>query len=99
MIDLNEKIFGNITSKEIIGSEPVQTETERLLNNEYIHLIKNLKGLEKLKLIELKEKQIQLENKMNSRPGAMAISQEKIRLFTNFSQNYVQKIEEKLDQV
>lgn len=96
MIDLNEKIFGNITSKEIIGSDPNQSETENLLENELSRLEKNLEGLEKLKLEELREKQIHLEKQMNSRPGAMAISQEKIRLFTKFSQNYIQKIEEKL---
>lgn len=96
MIDLNEKIFGKITAKEIIGSEPDHNETENLLVNELERLEQNLEGLEKLRLEELKEKQIQLEKLMNSRPGAMAISQEKIRLFTKYSQNYIEKIQTKL---
>jgi len=98
MIDLNEKIFGNITSKEIIGSEPNHSETENMLANELRRLEQNLEGLEKIRLEELREKQIQLEKQMNSRPGAMAISQEKIRLFTKYSQNYVQKIDQVLNQ-
>ena len=34
MLDLNEKVFGNITSQQIIGSEPTPSETENLLENE-----------------------------------------------------------------
>ena len=98
MIDLNEKIFGNITSKEIIGSEPNHNETENLLADELRKLEQDLEGFDKLRLEELREKQIQLEKQMNSRPGAMAISQEKIRLYNKFNQNYLQKIDEILNQ-
>lgn len=99
MIDLNEKVFGNITSQQIFGSEPIPTETESLLTTEFSKLTKNLEGLEKSQLIELKEKQKELEKQINSRPGAMALSQEKIRLYVKFSQEYVQKIEERLEQL
>lgn len=99
MIELNVKIFGNVTAKEIIGSEPTINETEKLLNNELNSLLENLNGFKKQQLIELKEKQISLEKQMNSRPGAMALSQEKIRLFTKFSQNYIKKIENKLENI
>lgn len=99
MIDLNEEIFGKITSKEIIGSDPIESETESLLANEFIKLVNDLNGLDRVQLIELKEKQTKLEKQMNSRPGAMAISQEKIRLFTKFSHNYIQKIEERLKNI
>ena len=34
MLDLDEKIFGKITSKEIIGSEPSEVEIENLLTKE-----------------------------------------------------------------
>ena len=96
MIELNVKIFGNITAKEIIGSEPTPDDTEKFLENELNLLLKNLDGLQKQQLVELKENQISLEKQMNSRPGAMAISQEKIRIFTKFSQNYVKQIDSKL---
>ena len=62
-------------------------------------LEKNLEGLESSQLTELKDKQQEVEKQVNSRPGAMALSQEKIRLYTKFSQNYIQKIEEKLTQI
>ena len=96
MIELDVKIFGNITAKEIIGSEPVLHETEKLLGNELNALLKDLNGLQKQQLMELKENQTSLEKQMNSRPGAMALSQEKIRLFTRFSQDYIKQIENKL---
>ena len=99
MIDLNEKVFGSITSQQIFGSEPIPTETENLLATEFSTLSKNLEGLEKSQLIEIKEKQKELEKQVNSRPGAMALSQEKIRLFVKFSQNYIQKIDEKLEKL
>ena len=99
MIDLNEKVFGNITSQQIFGSEPIPTETESLLETEFSTLSKNLEGLEKTQLVELKEKQKELEKQVNSRPGAMALSQEKIRLYVKFSQNYIQKIDEKLEKL
>ena len=98
MLDLNEKVFGNVTSQQIIGSEPTPAETENLLQNEFAVLTQNLDGLEKSQLTELKEKQQELEKQVNSRPGAMALSQEKIRLYVKYSQNYIQKIDEILKQ-
>lgn len=98
MLDLNKKVFGNITSQQIIGSEPTPDETENLLENEFTILAQNLDGLEKSQLTELKEKQQELEKQINSRPGAMALSQEKIRLYIKYSQNYIQKIDEILNQ-
>ncbi len=99
MIELDVRIFGNITAKEIIGSEPALDETEKLLNIELNALLKDLSRLEKQQLMELKKKQTSLERQMNSRPGAMAISQEKIRLFTKFSQDYIKQITNKLENI
>ena len=97
MLDLNEKVFGEITSKEIIGSEPSETEIENLLTKELAKLIKNLEEKTRRELNDEKTKQIKVEKLMNSRPGAMALSQEKIRIFTCFSKSYIKKIEERVD--
>jgi len=43
----------------------------------------------------LEEQQI-AEKHVNSRPGAMALAQEKIQLFTEYSQKYIQTINKKL---
>ena len=94
MIDLDEKVFGKITSKEIIGTIPTESEIENMLSKEIDDLIKNLKGKTKSELKTLKEKQTKFEKEINSRPGAMALPQNKIRLFTEFSKQYVRKIEE-----
>ena len=98
MIDLDEKVFGVITSKEIIGAIPIESEIEHMLSKEMDDLIKNLKGKSKSELNKLKEKQTKVEKEINSRPGAMALPQNKIRLFTEFSKQYVQKIEDILKQ-
>lgn len=98
MIDLNEKVFGNIESQQILGSEPVLDELKVLLEDELDILTKNLESLEKTELVRLKEKQKELEKEVNMRPGAMALPQEKIRLYVKFSCDYIQKIEEQIDQ-
>jgi hypothetical protein len=97
LTDLNRKIFGQITTKEIIGASPVAIpDTKNLLEAELQELIRQLElqtegSLQKL----LKEQQI-AEKYVNSRPGAMALAQDKIKLFTEYSQKYIQTINKKL---
>ena len=98
-MDLDEKVFGEITSKEIIGAIPAEPEIENMLSKELDALIKNLKGKTRFELNKIKEKQIEVEKEINSRPGAMALPQNKIRLFTEFSKRYVQKIEDVFNQI
>lgn len=96
MTELNKKVFGKITTKEIIGEIPPITETRKLLENEYRNLINELESQNKDDLKKLLKEQ-QLANKhINSRPGAMALAQDKIRLFIEYNQKYIQIINEKL---
>ena len=97
MIDLDEKVFGRVTAKEIIGSEPPSyPDTSDKLQSELSILVTALNNKSKEELENTLHKQNQITKKMNSRPGAMAISQEKIKLFTDFSTKYTQEIENKL---
>lgn len=98
MIKLDEEIFGRITAKEIMGEDPpLQPDTRTILEHEFELLKKNLDLTPKNEIKQLLENQIQVEKLMNSRPGAMALSQPKIRLFTEFSQKYIQIMQQKLD--
>ncbi|QDI88906.1 hypothetical protein Nisw_04905 [Candidatus Nitrosopumilus sp. SW] len=95
---LDEKVFGKITTKEIIGAEPPEDpDTKDLLENELATLISELDSQPKENLEKLLEQQKTAEAHVNSRPGAMALSQPKIQLFTKYSQKYIQKIKEKLE--
>jgi hypothetical protein len=96
LTELNKKVFGKITTKEIIGVIPSATETRKLLENEYQNLINELESQNQDNLKKLLKEQ-QIANKhINSRPGAMALAQDKIRLFTEYNQKYIKTINEKL---
>ena len=96
-MDLDEKVFGSITIKEIIGETPNELETREKLNHEFEILMKGLEGKNQSDLSDLLEKQKDSERIVNSRPGAMALSQNKIRLFNEFSSKYVEGINRTLE--
>jgi hypothetical protein len=96
LTELNLKVFGNITTKEIIGAFPPANDTKKLLENEYQKLINQLEFQTKNDLKKLLDQQQIADKHINSRPGAMALAQDKIRLFTEYSQKYIQIITEKL---
>ena len=97
MIDLNKKVFGNIVAKEIIGDlPPLHPEMLTRLENEYNLLLNNLNTKSKTDLEKILEEQNNVTKQMNSKPGAMAIAQDKIKSFTDFSYKYIQEIEKKL---
>ena len=93
MTELDRKIFGQITTKEIIGaSPPAIPYTKNLLDAELQYLTSKLESQTKETLQKLLEEQQTAENHVNSRPGAMALAQDKIQLFTEYSQKYIQTI-------
>jgi hypothetical protein len=93
LTDLERKIFGKITTKEIIGaSPPAIPNTKNLLEAELQNLTSSLESQTKETLQKLVEEQQIAEKHVNSRPGAMALAQDKIQLFTEYSQKYIQII-------
>ena len=96
MIELNELAFGKIKAREILGAEPDIDATNNMLEQEITIMLKNLKGKTEEELVNLKTKQIEIEKGINSRPGAMALPQNKIRLFTEYSLRYIKDIEKEL---
>lgn len=98
MLELNKKIFGKITTKEIIGAEPPEIpDTKNTLEKELVILLAELESQPKENLMKLLEEQKIVEKHINSRPGAMALAQNKIQLFNEYNKKYVQTIKEKLN--
>jgi hypothetical protein len=96
-MELDRKVFGKITTKEIIGAfPPAIPDTKNLLDNELTQLTVQLESHTKEDLQKLLENQEIAEKHVNSRPGAMALAQDKIRLFTEYNQKYIQTIKNKL---
>ena len=97
MTELDHKVFGKITTKEIIGAiPPANPDTKDMLENEFQILVSKLKSQTKTELEKLLEEQQIAEKLVNSRPGAMALAQDKIQMYTEYSQKYIKSINEKL---
>ncbi len=97
MLELDKKVFGKITTKEIIGVEPPAIpDTKDILEKELVILLAELKSKSKENLEKILEQQKITQKHVNSRPGAMALAQNKIELFNEYNKKYVQTIKEKL---
>ena len=98
MLELDKKVFGEITTKEIIGADPPAIpDTRKRLEEELEKLLSRLESGPKENLEKLLEQQDKLDAHINSRPGAMALAQNKIQLYNEFSGKYVDAIKRKLE--
>jgi hypothetical protein len=98
LLELDKKVFGKITTKEIIGAEPPAIpDTKDILEKELGILLAELKSKSKENLEKILEQQKIIQKHVNSRPGAMALAQNKIELFNEYNKKYVQRIKEKLE--
>jgi hypothetical protein len=98
LLELDRKVFGKITTKEIIGAEPPAIpDTQDILEKELAILLVELKSQSKENLKKILEQQKIIQKHVNSRPGAMALAQNKIELFNKYNKKYVQTIKEKLE--
>ena len=98
LLELDRKVFGKITTKEIIGAEPPAIpDTKDILEKELVILLAELKSQSKENLEKILKQQKIIQKHVNSRPGAMALAQNKIELFNEYNKKYVQKITEKLE--
>ena len=98
MVELDEKIFGKITTKEIIGVEPPEIpDTKDILEKEFAILLVDLDSQSKENLEKILEQQKITQKHINSKTGAMALAQNKIKLFNEYNKKYIQTIKEKLE--
>lgn len=85
-------------TKTIIGADPPENpETKNILEKELSILLTELESQPKENLEKLLEQQKISEKHINSRPGAMALAQNKIQLYNKYNEKYVQAIKEKLN--
>ena len=97
LLDLDKKVFGGITTKEIIGAAPPAfPDTKKNLEDELGILIAELETLSDESLKDLLQEQKIAQEHINSRPGAMALAQNKIQLFNEYSKKYLQAIQQRL---
>ena len=98
MLELDKKVFGEITTKEIIGADPPAIpDTKKRLEKELENLLSQLESTPKENLENLLEQQNEFDAHINSRPGAMALAQNKIQLYNEFSGKYADAIKKKLE--
>lgn len=92
-MDLDKLVFGRITAKEIIGaSPPAIPDTKDMLAFELGVLLADLGDKNQKDLSRLLAQQKDAAAAINSRPGAMALAQEKIRIFNTYNEKYVDAI-------
>ena len=98
MLELDKKVFGKITTKEIIGAKPPAIpDTRDILEKELAILLAELESKSKENLVKILEQQKIAQKHVNCRPGAMALAQNKIELFNECNKKYVQTIKAKLE--
>ena len=97
MLELNKKVFGNIITQEIIGSDPSLTEIKIIFEKELVSLLDKLKSISKENIQDLLEQQKICEKHINTRPGAMALNQSKIEMFNHYNNQYLEKIKERIN--
>jgi hypothetical protein len=98
LLELDKKVFGTITTKEIIGANPPAIpDTQNNFEKELDILVGELASSSKIDLEKLLEEQKIAEAHINTRPGAMALAQDKIQLFNVFNQKYIKAIKENLE--
>jgi hypothetical protein len=97
LLELNKKVFGNIMTQEIIGSEPSIIEIKIIFEKELVTLLDKLKLISKESVEHILEQQKICEKHVNTRPGAMALNQSKIELFNEYNNKYLEKIKERIN--
>ncbi|MHA7646338.1 hypothetical protein [Nitrosopumilus sp. S4] len=98
MLDLDRKVFGKITTKEIIGAQPPAIpDTLNNFEKELEILLLDLESQPKENLEKLLENQNSAKQHVNSRPGAMALAQNKIQIFNEFNEKYLDAIKSRLE--
>jgi hypothetical protein len=98
LLELDKKVFGNITTKEIIGADPPAIpDTRDILEKELSILLTELSSQPKINLEKILDEQKIAETHINTRPGAMALAQDKIQMFNVYNEKYIQSVKEKLE--
>jgi uncharacterized protein YdgA (DUF945 family) len=96
VLDLDYKVFGGITYKEILGETPAIEDLEKGLADELDSLVTKLKGITETELQKLHDAQLDIKRQLGARFGSMALPQNKIRLFMDYNQKYLEILNQRI---
>ncbi len=96
LLRLDKRVFGNITTKQVIGAYPTISDARDIFERELGVLLAEMTSLSRKDLEKILEEQELARDHINSRPGAMALAQSKIHLFNEYNQKYVESIREEM---
>ena len=97
LLELDRMVFGRITVKEIIGAQPSIQDARNILETELEGLLARLESQTKEHLRAILDEQKAAQAHVNSRPGAMALAQNKIQMYNRYSKRYIQAIMDLLE--
>ena len=93
--DLSRKVYGDVILSEIVGAEPpAHPNLEEKLEDEFSSMVDQLESKSVEEINEFRTQQLKHERIVNSRPGAMALDQEKIRMYITYHQRLLNLIEQ-----
>ena len=84
-------------TQEIIGSEPSIIKIKTIFEKELSILVENLESISQENLDNILKQQKICEKHINTRPGAMALNQRKIKMFNEYNNKYLEKINQFLE--
>ncbi len=97
MLELDRRVLGRITVKEIIGAWPPEIpDTRDILERELAGLLAQLESYTRERLERILDEQRMAGAHINSRPGAMALAQDKIQMYNRYNERYIQAITDML---
>ncbi len=97
LLELDRMVFGRITVKEIIGAQPPIQDARNILETELEGLLARLESQTKEHLRAILDEQKAAQAHVNSRPGAMALAQNKIQMYNRYSKRYIRAIVDLLE--
>ena len=100
MVNLNLKVFESFAFREIIGeTPPLEPEMRAKLEKEFSTLAKNLEKKNQTELQDILQEHLTIKRELDKLSGAMALSQPKIQMFTEFLTKYIDAVESRLRQI
>ena len=96
-MDLDEPAFGRIKVCEILGARPHPEEIKGMLEEEFCMLIAELEKKSNAQLRTIEAEHLRIRSEIISRPGAMALPQDKIQIYHDFSCRYIDVIKRRID--
>ncbi|MBI5147111.1 MAG: hypothetical protein HZA84_07845 [Thaumarchaeota archaeon] len=97
MVDLNRKVLGTFTMKEILGEIPPPDDIFRKrLDSSFQSLVKNIQTAERIELEKTLDEHTEIKRDLDKLTGAMALSREKIELVLEYLAKYINAIKSRL---